>query len=255
VGEIRRPRLAKPKDGLYGRIAISIFRAKPSIIYAQVEAGASAGTGGGTTAEGGPAPPGFRSGAQESSGPAGQPRAVTPESAAAAENRGANTPPPNPNGSGVFRSENGGKAAQYFFKSSNRGGKWTMNTTDLTKHFNRWNREIPIMNSAGDKPRVAKHDGYSSNSLATQIRESPSKPGVIWIGTDDGNLQLSQDGGKTFTNVYGNITDASKGYVQISRIEPFTLIQVPLTSRLMHTASTTGRPTFSRPTTDKRGRT
>ncbi len=111
-------------------------------------------------------------------------------------------------------------AAQYFFKSNNRGDTWTMNTTDLTKHVNRWNAEMPIMNLAGDKPMVAKHDGYSSSSLATQIRESPSKPGVIWIGTDDGNLQLSQDGGETFTNVYGNITDAPKGYVQISRIEP-----------------------------------
>ncbi|HYW47570.1 MAG TPA: hypothetical protein VE959_32170, partial [Bryobacteraceae bacterium] len=45
----------KPKDGIYGRIAISVFRAKPSTIYAQVEVGAGAGTGGGTTAEGGPA--------------------------------------------------------------------------------------------------------------------------------------------------------------------------------------------------------
>ena len=48
----------------------------------------------------------------------------------------------------------------------------------------------------------SKHDGYSTSSTATQIRESPSRPGVIWIGTDDGNLQLSQDGGETFTNVY-----------------------------------------------------
>src|ERR1039457_6451104 len=38
----------KAKDGLYGRIALSIFRAKPSTIYAQVEVGAGAGTGGGT---------------------------------------------------------------------------------------------------------------------------------------------------------------------------------------------------------------
>ena len=49
------PGWPKPKDGIYGRIAVSVFRAKPSIVYAQVEAGASAGTGGGTTAEGGPA--------------------------------------------------------------------------------------------------------------------------------------------------------------------------------------------------------
>ena len=111
-------------------------------------------------------------------------------------------------------------AAQYFFKSTNRGDTWMMNTTDLSKHLNRWAPEMSIMNLPGDKPMVAKHDGYSSSSLATQLRESPSKPGVIWIGTDDGNLQISQDGGETFTNVYGNITGAPNGYVQISRIEP-----------------------------------
>jgi hypothetical protein len=111
-------------------------------------------------------------------------------------------------------------ASQYFFKSTNRGDTWTMNAQDLSKNVNRWSPEMPILGSAGDKPMVAKHDGYSANSLITQLRESPSKPGVIWIGTDDGNLQISQDGGGTFTNVYGNITGAPKGYVQISRIEP-----------------------------------
>ncbi len=111
-------------------------------------------------------------------------------------------------------------AAQYFFKSTNRGDTWTMNTTDLSKHLNRWAPDMGIMGMPGDKPMVAKHDGYSASSLATQLRESPSKPGVIWIGTDDGNLQVSQDGGETFTNVYENISGAPKGYVQISRIEP-----------------------------------
>jgi hypothetical protein len=76
---------------------------------------------------------------------------------------------------------------------------------------------------------ASKHDGYEENSVATQLRESPSKPGVIWIGTDDGNLQVSQDGGTTFTNVFGNIPGANAmksvgggtgAYVQISRIEP-----------------------------------
>src|SRR3984957_7558577 len=60
--KIDGPGWPKPKDGIYGRIAMSIFRANPNIIYAQVEAGASAGTGGGTTAEGGPEPPGGRGG-------------------------------------------------------------------------------------------------------------------------------------------------------------------------------------------------
>ena len=111
-------------------------------------------------------------------------------------------------------------AAQYFFKSINRGDTWRMTTKDLTKNVPRWSPEMPIMNVAGDKPMAEKHDGYSASSLVTQVRESPSKPGIIWIGTDDGNLQVSQDGGDTFTEVYGNIKGAPRGYVQISRIEP-----------------------------------
>jgi photosystem II stability/assembly factor-like uncharacterized protein len=109
-------------------------------------------------------------------------------------------------------------AAQYFFKSTNRGDTWWMNPTDLTNHVDRWS--IPIMGVPGNAPMASKHDGYSSSSLITQVRESPSKPGIIWIGTDDGNLQVSQDGGLTFSNVIGNIGGAPKGYVQISRIEP-----------------------------------
>ncbi len=114
-------------------------------------------------------------------------------------------------------------AAQYFFKSSDRGDSWWMNPTDLSKNVNRWAPEQAIMGVAGDKPMPSKHDGYAASSLATQIRESPSRPGVIWIGTDDGNLQLSMDDGETFTNVIGNLKpapNAPHGWVQISRIEP-----------------------------------
>jgi len=53
--KLEGPGWPKPKDGIFGRIAIAIFRAKPTTIYAQVEAGAGAGTGGGTAADGGPA--------------------------------------------------------------------------------------------------------------------------------------------------------------------------------------------------------
>jgi hypothetical protein len=114
-------------------------------------------------------------------------------------------------------------AAQYFFKSTNRGDTWTMNPTDLTKNVPRWHPAQAIMGVSGEKPMAEKHDGYAASSLITQIRESPSRPGVIWIGTDDGNLQVSKDDGDTFTNVIGNIRGgpaAPHGWVQISRIEP-----------------------------------
>ncbi len=93
-----------------------------------------------------------------------------------------------------------------------------MNAKDLTKNVDRFS--IPIMGVAGNAPMASKHDGYGENSVITQIRESPSRSGVLWVGTDDGNLQVSQDAGVSFTNVYDNISGAPKGYVQIARIEP-----------------------------------
>ncbi|HMC60379.1 MAG TPA: hypothetical protein VKJ01_14410, partial [Candidatus Solibacter sp.] len=111
-------------------------------------------------------------------------------------------------------------AGQYFFKSTNRGDTWWMNTADLSKNVNRWAPEMAIMGVPGDKPMAEKHDGYAASSTATQVRESPSRPGVIWVGTEDGNLQVSQNGGETFTNVYGNITGSPKGFTHIARIEP-----------------------------------
>jgi len=110
--------------------------------------------------------------------------------------------------------------AQYFFKSNNRGDTWWMNPKDLSQNVNRWAPEMAIMGVPGDKPMAEKHDGYAASSLGTQIRESPSRPGIVWVGTDDGNLQVSKDDGETFTNVYGNISGAPKGWVQVSRIEP-----------------------------------
>ena len=149
-------------------------------------------------------------------------------------------------------------AAQYFFKSTNRGDTWRMNTTDLTKNVNRWSPEMPIMNVAGDKPMAEKHDGYAASSLATQVRESPSKPGVIWVGTDDGNLQVSQDGGETFTNVYDNIAKAlPKATCRSRASSPRTSTRAPPTWRsTIIAAATTGSPTCSRPpTTARRGST
>src|ERR1700724_3141834 len=42
------------------------------------------------------------------------------------------------------------------------------------------------------------------------ISESPKNGQIIWVGTDDGNLQITRDGGKTWTNVVGNIAGLGK---------------------------------------------
>ena len=50
------------------------------------------------------------------------------------------------------------------------------------------------------------------------IAESPKNANVIWVGTDDGNVQVTRDGGKTWTNVVGNIQGLPKN-AWVSSIE------------------------------------
>ncbi len=107
--------------------------------------------------------------------------------------------------------------AQFFFKSSSRGDTWWMNPTDLTNNVDRF--ATAIMGVAGNAPMASKHDGYSNNSVITTIAESPVRAGVIYVGTDDGNLQVSQDAGATFTNVIGNVPGV-RGAIQVTRVVP-----------------------------------
>jgi hypothetical protein len=52
---------------------------------------------------------------------------------------------------------------------------------------------------------LSKNDGVTSYSTIIAINESPVMPGLVWVGTDDGNVQVSRDGGMTFTEVGKNI--------------------------------------------------
>jgi hypothetical protein len=91
--------------------------------------------------------------------------------------------------------------AEKLFKSLDRGETWTA-TPDLTKAIDR--NKLQIMGVMGDKPMVSKNDGTNNYSNITTIAESPVLPGVLWVGTDDGNIQLSRDGGATWNNVARN---------------------------------------------------
>ena len=71
---------------------------------------------------------------------------------------------------------------------------------------------------------LSKHDGVTAFSTITAVSESPVTAGVVWAGTDDGNLQVTRDGGATF--VWPFIQD----YTFMS-LEPIT-IDIDLTSAL-----------------------
>lgn len=107
--------------------------------------------------------------------------------------------------------------ANKLFKSLDRGDTWTA-TIDLTKQIDR--RKLPIMDVPGDQPMASKNDGVANYSNITTIAESSVLPGVLWVGTDDGNVQVSKDGGATWTNVAANIKGVANDTYQVSRVEP-----------------------------------
>ena len=88
------------------------------------------------------------------------------------------------------------------FKSMDRGNTWVM-SPDLTKNIGRNDR--PIMGVDGKAPMASKHDGAAAYSNVVTLSESPVVPGIVWAGTNDGNLQVSRDGGLTWKNVVDNV--------------------------------------------------
>src|SRR5437868_13630719 len=102
------------------------------------------------------------------------------------------------------------------FRSLDRGDTWTA-SPDLTKHIDR--NTLPIMGVPGKDPMASKHDGYTGYGYIVTIAESPKVPGLLWVGTDDGNVQVSRDGGATWTNVAKNVPGIGDTY-HISRVEP-----------------------------------
>lgn len=108
-----------------------------------------------------------------------------------------------------------------FFKSLDRGETWTY-SADLTKRIDR--NTLPIMGVKGTDPMASKHDGYQGFGFITSIAESPAQPGVLWAGTDDGNVQVSRDGGATWANVAKNVPALTGGrereLYHITRVEP-----------------------------------
>jgi photosystem II stability/assembly factor-like uncharacterized protein len=81
-------------------------------------------------------------------------------------------------------------AANVLLRSSNRGDTWTEISPDLTKNL----------------PERRNGSGNIQYATVTTIDESPVISGVIWAGTDDGNVQVTRDGGKSWTNVTEKIT-------------------------------------------------
>lgn len=102
-------------------------------------------------------------------------------------------------------------AGNHLFKSVDRGDHWQIISPDLTTND-------PEKYSKPTGGITLDQTGAEMHCTITSISESPITPGLIWIGTDDGNVQVTQNGGNTWTNVRKNVPDVPEG-IWVSRIE------------------------------------
>ena len=89
------------------------------------------------------------------------------------------------------------------FKTTERGETWTIVSPDLTTND-------PEKQKSSGGPISTDNTRAEFHCTIISIADSPKDPQVIWAGTDDGNLQLTRDGGKSWTNVAPNITGAPR---------------------------------------------
>ena len=94
--------------------------------------------------------------------------------------------------------------AQFLFRSRDHGQTWErispdLSTNDPEKQKQEQSGGITVDNSSAEM-----------HTTIFSICESPKNPNLIWVGTDDGNVQLTRDGGKTWKNVVSNVKDLPK---------------------------------------------
>ena len=119
----------------------------------------------------------------------------------------------------IVRSPHDAKVMYYggnvVFRSMDHGMTWETISPDLTT-----NDKSKQQSSGGEV--VVDNTAAEFHCTIMAISESPAMKGVIWVGTDDGNVQVTKDGGKTWTNVVANIKGlAPNSWVPAIDASPF----------------------------------
>jgi photosystem II stability/assembly factor-like uncharacterized protein len=110
--------------------------------------------------------------------------------------------------------------AQFLFRSPDHGQTWQRISPDLTTNDPEKQKQEQSGGVTVDNSVAEMHTTIFS------ISESPLTAGLIWVGTDDGNVQLTRDGGEHWDNVVGNVHGLPKNswvnWVQASSFAPGT---------------------------------
>ena len=100
-------------------------------------------------------------------------------------------------------------AAEYLFRSDDRGDSWTKISPDLTRQLDR--NQLKVMGRVWGIDTIAKNDSTSIYGSAIMISESPLKEGLIYVSTDDGVINITEDGGTNWrrTEKFSGVPDMS----------------------------------------------
>jgi photosystem II stability/assembly factor-like uncharacterized protein len=90
-------------------------------------------------------------------------------------------------------------AADKLFRSDDRGDTWKVVSGQLSRALDR--DKLPVMGKIWSMDAVAKNQSTAFFGNASALAESPKKEGLIYVGTDDGLLQITEDGGKNWRRV------------------------------------------------------
>src|SRR6184192_620527 len=110
--------------------------------------------------------------------------------------------------------------AQFLFRSRDHGQNWERISPDLTTNDPQKQKQEQSGGVTVDNSSAEMHTTIYS------ISESPKDKNLIWVGTDDGNLQITRDAGKSWNNVVGNVPGLPKNswvnWVQAGNFEAGT---------------------------------
>ena len=102
--------------------------------------------------------------------------------------------------------------AQFLFRTRDHGQTWQRISPDLTTNDPEKQKQEQSGGVTIDNSSAEMHETIYA------IAESPKDPNLVWVGTDDGNLQLTRDAGKTWKNLAGNVPGLPKN-AWVSSIE------------------------------------
>ncbi len=94
--------------------------------------------------------------------------------------------------------------SQYVHRSNDTGNTWKIISPDLTTND-------PTKQNQEDSGGLSMdNSGAENHTTIFTITESPLNENIIWAGTDDGNIQVTKNGGKSWKNVIGNVSGVPK---------------------------------------------